>query len=138
MKELGADVNIRSAWAYQGWTPLHFAALFDVNLTRVFVQELGAEVNAGDREGMTPLHCASRDGIVDTARVLVTELDADVNKKDIQGYTPLHHAAANDKVDVARVLVKELGVDVNTKNQEGWAPFILPPDGAMLAQLAHL
>ena len=52
----------------------------------------GAEVNAADATGWTPLHLAARWGRVRAARVLLAA-GADVNAKTAIGHTPLDWAA---------------------------------------------
>jgi len=81
--------------------------------------ENGADVNAKDNDGYTPLHYAAIKNKVDFARLLV-EKGADVNAKSNDGITPLHVAAWGGHVDVARFLV-ENGADVNAKNDD-WTP----------------
>ncbi|MEM2677506.1 MAG: ankyrin repeat domain-containing protein, partial [Thermofilaceae archaeon] len=54
--------------------------------------ENGANVNAKDEYGSTPLYLAVLNGHLELARFLV-EKGANVNAKDIVGWTPLHIAA---------------------------------------------
>ena len=80
----------------------------------------GANVNARDGVGRTPLHWAVFYGYVDVARLLL-DRGADVNARDEHGWTPLHWAAYFGRVDAARLLV-ERGADVNAKNKYGSTP----------------
>jgi hypothetical protein len=74
----------------------------------------GANANAKDRGGWTPLHWAAFWGHVDVAKLLL-EHGADVNAKEsVYDATPLHVAAATGHADVARLLL-EHGADVNAK-----------------------
>uniref|UniRef100_A0A7C1GC84 Zinc-ribbon domain-containing protein n=1 Tax=Thermofilum adornatum TaxID=1365176 RepID=A0A7C1GC84_9CREN len=81
----------------------------------------GANVNARDIYGDTPLHNAAGRGYADVARILL-EHGAYVNAKDsLYGWTPLHFAAFEGHVDVVKLLL-EHGADVNARNRDGWTP----------------
>jgi len=95
------------------------AAKGDLKKVRKLVEE-GADVNARDNIGYTPLHYAASYGHLDVARLLLEE-GADVNARDNAGWTPLHWAAAYGHVDVARLLV-ERGADVNARDNIGYTP----------------
>jgi len=74
----------------------------------------GADVNATDEVGWTPLHRAvigSHTDHTETAEFLIAS-GADVNAKDEEGLTPLHHAAWEGHKEVAELLIAA-GADVN-------------------------
>jgi hypothetical protein len=75
--------------------------------------EHGADVNARDDLGDTPLHEAAH-GHVDVVRLLL-EHGADVNARDKNGQTPLHEAASWGVVR----LLPDHGADVNTRDKNG-------------------
>ena len=83
------------------------AAYLDTAL--VLVSELGANVNAKDSTGETPLHVAAEMDHHELVRVLVRSHGADVHAKDDNDRTPLCFAEENGHHETARVLVKELG-----------------------------
>ncbi len=91
-----------------GHTELHHAAMFDGYSTVKRLLERGADVNARDDHGDTPLDGAS------TAKIaaLLIEHGADVNARDDHGYTLLHDA---DDAEIATVLI-EHGADVNARS----------------------
>jgi hypothetical protein len=85
----------------------------------------GAQVNARDGDGDSPLHEAAVAGCKAVAEVLLTH-GGDVNAKDNAGLTPLHMVVlANDQqlgqLDVAEMLLTH-GANVNAKDNHGHTP----------------
>lgn len=74
----------------------------------------GAEVDARDEAGRTPLHVAARGTSAETVGVLL-ERHADVNARDNEGKTPLH--LARRSVAVVNLLLN-FGADVNAKTPD--------------------
>jgi ankyrin repeat protein len=72
----------------------------------------GADVNAKDDVGETPLHWAAWIGHKEIVELLITA-GADVNAKGDDG-TPLHHAALRGKKEIVEPLIAN-GADVNVK-----------------------
>jgi len=73
----------------------------------------GADVNARDVQGNTPIHFA----VVTREKTLVQLLidkGADVNARNADGVNPLFVAASGDLVDIAELLIAR-GADVNAK-----------------------
>ena len=64
---------------------------------------LEVEINAKGRQGLTPLHFASRSGKLEAARALL-DAGADVNVSDDKGKTPLDAASTNGKDDLVELL----------------------------------
>jgi hypothetical protein len=79
--------------------------------------EKGADVNAKDNMGWTPLFWAAFSRRTDTVRALV-EKGADVNAKNKYDDTALIHAAYAGDTDTVAVLL-EKGADVNAKDDMG-------------------
>ena len=65
----------------------------------------GADVNAKDRSGRTPLHYAAQWGHKDVAELLLAK-DADVNVKDNRGRTPLSLAEEEGHNEIVELLRK--------------------------------
>jgi cytohesin len=79
----------------------------------------GANVNARDRSGATPLHIAALKGSLAVAEVLVSR-GADVNARDGDGLTPLHDAALSGHADVAALLLDH-GADRDARDRSSGA-----------------
>jgi len=134
----GADVGREDA---KGWTPLHWAVsggpqdademgafpgmcgapAMDayVALARLLIEH-GADVNAKDRQGGTPLHRAASGGQVSLIDVLI-EKGARVNATTAVGGTPLHSAARAGRLDAVRRLLAK-GADVNARSARQRTP----------------
>ena len=97
--------------------PIHDAAVFG-NIEAVKKHlAAGADVNAKDENGETPLHLAPTKEIVE---LLIAE-GADVNAKSRSGHTSLHSAAQGGHKEIAELLIAA-GTDVNAKNNNGETP----------------
>uniref|UniRef100_UPI00387FB281 Transcription factor ETV6,DARPin n=1 Tax=synthetic construct TaxID=32630 RepID=UPI00387FB281 len=83
----------------------------------------GADVNATDNDGYTPLHLAASNGHLEIVEVLLKN-GADVNASDLTGITPLHAAAATGHLEIVEVLLKH-GADVNAYDNDGHTPLHL-------------
>jgi len=80
----------------------------------------GADVNAKNKYGSTPLHRAIEAAHKEIAELLITN-GADVNAKGEADATPLHYAATKE---VAELLI-EKGADVNAKDKYGRTPLLV-------------
>jgi len=81
----------------------------------------GADVNARDEEGKTPVFHALGCDQADVIKVLIDH-EADVNLPDYSGRTPLHEAARKGRLEFLQILIAA-GGDVNARNDTGWTPF---------------
>ncbi|MBN1550377.1 ankyrin repeat domain-containing protein [bacterium] len=124
--------------------------------------ERGADANATDIKGFSPLHYASsypvaellinhganpnaqntylgetplQSAILSNNRNIVEYLvsrGADVNLTDFSGSSPLHYAAANHHADIIKVLLQN-GAKINTTNSNGMSPLHLASAGDCIA-----
>ena len=78
----------------------------------------GADVNAMDNDGWTPLILAARYKTLEMVKYLVDN-GVNVNATKNDGWTPLMFAAKYGTFEMVNYLV-EYGADVNAKNDDGW------------------
>jgi ankyrin repeat protein len=122
----GTDVNVQD---FDGWTPLHWAAMEGHKKTAELLIANGADVNLKDNLGWTALLITDHKKI---AELLIAN-GADVNLKNMDGNTPLQYAAMAGQTGIAKLLlIKE--ADLNTKNINGKRPL----DWAMTTEIADL
>ena len=95
----------------------------------------GAEVNARDDDGLTPMHRLVRAERPNrAARALIGTLagaGAEANARDRAGNTPLHPAAEAGRSEMVAALL-EAGADVNMRNDDGATPLFLAASAGRL------
>jgi ankyrin repeat protein len=99
-----------------GFTPLHDAVLYGHKDMAELLLAYGADVNAMDNTGSTPLCEAANK---DVAELLLAH-GADVNGRS-NLWPPLHSAALHGHKDVVELLLAH-GVDVNVRDKGGATP----------------
>ncbi len=111
-----ADVNVRSDVFDE--TPLMYssAKVERINITKFLIKN-GANVNAQNNDGETPLMYAANGGNISTVMYLLDH-KAEVNIKSSVGNTALMYAAQVNNPAVVRYLL-ENGADVNIQNEYG-------------------
>ena len=103
---------------------LHEAAKIDDYKKATALLNTGADPNAEDEEGWTPLHYAAWEDAHRTVEVLLDNRRTSrvkINSKDEEGWTPLHYAAEQDARQTVKVLLAK-GADPNVKGKNGATP----------------
>jgi hypothetical protein len=77
----------------------------------------GADINARDNHGETPLFTAACCTSKEVVELLLAK-GADINVKDYQGWTPLWQAVNNQQKEIVELLIAK-GADVTVKNEDG-------------------
>jgi quinoprotein dehydrogenase-associated probable ABC transporter substrate-binding protein len=94
------------------------------DLARVkFLVAKGANVNARDSQGYTPLTSAARQRYTDIIKLLL-ESKANVNARDADNMTPLLEAVIRDDVPSIKVLLAH-GADIQARGPQGFDPLAL-------------
>ena len=115
-----------------GETPLHRAAVSNYEAAGVTaLLDAGADIEARDRWGRTPLHHTAGAGW-HSPGVITALLDAgaDIKARDGNGQTPLHKAAAIDTKPAGITALLVAGADPKARDADGMTPWDLAPKGS--------
>jgi ankyrin repeat protein len=104
----------------------------DFNKVRLALN-FGADVNAKDNRGWTPLHFASYWNHIEIAKLLI-EVGVDVRATDYDRWTPLHWASICNSIEIAKLLL-DAGADMGAKNRWENTPLDLADSDEMKALL---
>jgi ankyrin repeat protein len=81
----------------------------------------GANIEATNDDGWTPLHWACRNGCVEVVEMLLDKR-ANIEARDNGGWTPLHEACYKGHVEVVKLLLDK-GTNIEATDDDlGWTP----------------
>lgn len=115
---LTANPALRDISREHGWTPLHRSVDHGCRDIVALLIAQGANVNARDDKGRTPLFSAMSH--INIAMLLI-QGGADVNAQDYHGRTPLYCYAFYGYADAMRLLINH-GADIYARDQENSTP----------------
>ncbi len=99
----------------------------------MFLLRQGADANAVDRRGRTPLFYAASRRMVRT----LVEAGANANQTDLMRHRPLHAAVNAGRLDVAKALL-QLGSDPHAQDRRGLTPLHAAAAKGRVACIEHL
>ncbi|HLM01596.1 MAG TPA: ankyrin repeat domain-containing protein, partial [Pyrinomonadaceae bacterium] len=131
----GANVNAKDK-NYGAATALHVAVdMGNAEIAR-YLLDMGAKINARDKERRTPLMSIDSDASPELVRMLL-DYRARVNAFDVGGNTPLMLAAQYENAEVLRVLL-DAGANLNAQNKEGKTALMLAAENDCYANVEAL
>jgi hypothetical protein len=98
-----ADVDISKRDLFN-WTQLHHAAHDNSLDIATLLIDRGADIEATNNDGRTPLLQAAHDNSLEVATLLINR-GADIEATNNDGYTPLRFAAWENSLEVATLLI---------------------------------
>jgi len=101
-----------------GWTCLMAAIVRDHFAICRLLLDKGAQVEAKNSIGFTPLHYAAWNDHIEVVRLLC-DRGADVEARDVYGDRPLHRAAINGHISVVKELIEERNAKINARDNRG-------------------
>eukprot|EP01134_Creolimax_fragrantissima_P005575 CFRG5575T1 len=116
-----ANVDQRTSVEDDALTALQFAACSNQIAVAELLLEYGANINARDRHGYTPVMFAAQFGHVAMVHLLI-QFGADVYAEDEDGANALLWAADRGNGKVVDYLVNTVGMDVNMVDAVGMTP----------------
>lgn len=98
---------------------LHIIPFGNIEVLALLLEN-GANIEAQDVYGATPLHHAAQNNDVAKIEFLIKQ-GANLHAKNLEDLTPLHYAAFNDRLESSQYLVRH-GADVFAHSRRGEFP----------------
>lgn len=115
----GANAQIRATRGNaKAKTPLHAAARSGNDACLSLLLEHGAQLEARDAEGLTPLFLAAGFNDGNNCLTLLLEHGADINARAPEGHTPLMSATTNGMLNNAKVMLR-YNPSIDNRDGEG-------------------
>ncbi|XP_071476528.1 uncharacterized protein [Diadema antillarum] len=132
--QVDVNLNIRN---YEGYTPLHLAAMIGNPTLVTMLLEKGADLNSKDsKNGWTPLFHAVTNQDTKLVHKMLSS-GAEVNVQSYSGNTVLHVATGRGYTDIVKILV-HYGADMSLKNTQWDTPATITTDKTMSTLLRGL
>lgn len=122
---------------YRNWTALHYAAVEGYTYSVQLLVDYGADSNAQDTEGQTPLHVAADTGGLRMCQAMLERGPADPNITDNEGDTPLHVALRYNTVEVVQLFI-DYGADLGAINSRNVTAIHLAASNSYYRVLRYL
>lgn len=123
--------SLLSAQDISGATPLHEAVRWGKVQTASALISAGANVDARDNLGNTPILLTMPNGVQNDLYQLLIRSRANVNQKDMFGDCVLHKATMNRTSTEILALLIDSGAQVNERNKQGVTPLALAIDNGV-------
>ncbi len=120
--------NINMKGLADGRTLLIHSAFYNCFKIAEYLLKNGADINAKDKTGFTPLHAAVSSQNTEMVEFLISN-GASVIEKDVYGNTPLHRVSPQNKETIKLLLTA--GADCHNENNYGvsaYQVFLVYPD----------
>ena len=116
MKSIDEEARLRSRKGE--WTCLMTAAVKGhLDICRLLIDK-GAQIEAKEGYGMTPLHFADCKPHIDIVRLLCDH-GADFEASDCNGWRPLHFAARYGHISIVKELIEVRNAEINARDDHG-------------------
>ncbi|KAJ6033790.1 uncharacterized protein N7446_007917 [Penicillium canescens] len=102
--------------------PLCLAAEFERTQMIDLLLEFGADVNAANQRGHTPLYQAADQGRLTAVELLLEQQGINLQAQDHSGSTALHVATKRNHISIVNLLLANPNVDINCKDKHGNTP----------------